>query len=214
MAPESFPSLPAQPPSPSSSLCCCCCWNWGACVRRHESPPPPALFPQQLDSPQQEEGLRQALDAVSQQLQKLSEIHWMVPVVAFAEEVGARGRGRSCLLALLSSRGAAPLLLLGVWGVGSGSSAARTVSRSLPFPGGGQSRRQLCRAQIGVGGRGRPTASALQAASLLLCAGPQPGDLQQRQQGQPQAADQPGQAEAGEGQGAAPEGQGWRPNAR
>ncbi|KAJ6653547.1 hypothetical protein lerEdw1_009127 [Lerista edwardsae] len=40
----------------------------------------------QLDSPQQEEGLRHALDAVSQELQKLSEIHWMAPVVAPAEE--------------------------------------------------------------------------------------------------------------------------------
>ncbi|XP_066496267.1 diacylglycerol kinase delta-like [Tiliqua scincoides] len=40
----------------------------------------------QLDSPQQEEGLRSALDAISQELQKLSDIHWMVPVGTSAEE--------------------------------------------------------------------------------------------------------------------------------
>ncbi|XP_042336130.1 diacylglycerol kinase kappa isoform X2 [Sceloporus undulatus] len=40
----------------------------------------------QLDSPQQEEGLRHALSAVSQELQKLSEIHWMSSIISPAEE--------------------------------------------------------------------------------------------------------------------------------
>ncbi|KAH0630740.1 hypothetical protein JD844_003923 [Phrynosoma platyrhinos] len=44
----------------------------------------------QLDSPQQEEGLRHALSAVSQELQKLSDVHWMSPIITSAEEVGAR----------------------------------------------------------------------------------------------------------------------------
>ncbi|XP_048370301.1 diacylglycerol kinase delta-like isoform X2 [Sphaerodactylus townsendi] len=40
----------------------------------------------QLDSTQQEEGLRHALSAVGQELQKLSDIHWMAPIINSAEE--------------------------------------------------------------------------------------------------------------------------------
>ncbi|XP_067327696.1 diacylglycerol kinase kappa [Anolis sagrei] len=40
----------------------------------------------QLDSPQQEEGLRHALSAVSQELRRLSEIHWMAPIISSTEE--------------------------------------------------------------------------------------------------------------------------------
>ncbi|XP_061455059.1 diacylglycerol kinase delta-like isoform X2 [Rhineura floridana] len=39
-----------------------------------------------LDSPQQEEGLRHPLSAVSEELRKLSDIHWMAPVITSAEE--------------------------------------------------------------------------------------------------------------------------------
>uniref|UniRef100_A0ABM5EWG3 Diacylglycerol kinase n=1 Tax=Pogona vitticeps TaxID=103695 RepID=A0ABM5EWG3_9SAUR len=39
-----------------------------------------------LDSPQQEEGLRNALSAVRQELQKLASIHWLAPVVNSSEE--------------------------------------------------------------------------------------------------------------------------------
>ncbi|XP_026572402.1 diacylglycerol kinase delta-like [Pseudonaja textilis] len=42
---------------------------------------------QQLDSPQQEDALHQALGAVSQELQRFSEAHWMAPVSSSAEEV-------------------------------------------------------------------------------------------------------------------------------
>ncbi|KAG8144734.1 hypothetical protein E2320_013182 [Naja naja] len=42
---------------------------------------------QQLDSPQQEDALHQALGIVSQELQRFSEIHWMAPVSSSAEEV-------------------------------------------------------------------------------------------------------------------------------
>ncbi|XP_015746156.2 diacylglycerol kinase eta-like, partial [Python bivittatus] len=41
----------------------------------------------QLDSPQQEEALRQALDVVSQELRKFSDIHWMAPISNSVEEV-------------------------------------------------------------------------------------------------------------------------------
>ncbi|XP_026540119.1 diacylglycerol kinase delta-like [Notechis scutatus] len=42
---------------------------------------------QQLDSPQQEDALHQALGAVSQELQRFSEVHWMAPVSSSVEEV-------------------------------------------------------------------------------------------------------------------------------
>ncbi|XP_070616190.1 LOW QUALITY PROTEIN: diacylglycerol kinase kappa [Erythrolamprus reginae] len=42
---------------------------------------------QQLDSPQQEEALHQALGAAGQELQRFSEVHWMAPVSSSAEEV-------------------------------------------------------------------------------------------------------------------------------
>ncbi|XP_028923359.1 diacylglycerol kinase kappa isoform X2 [Ornithorhynchus anatinus] len=41
--------------------------------------------PEQLDAPQQEE-LQTALNNVSQELQKLSDIHWMAPIINSAEE--------------------------------------------------------------------------------------------------------------------------------
>ncbi|KAJ7310345.1 hypothetical protein JRQ81_007254 [Phrynocephalus forsythii] len=40
----------------------------------------------QLDSPQQEDGLRHALSAVSQEMQKLSSAHWLAPIVSSSEE--------------------------------------------------------------------------------------------------------------------------------
>ncbi|KAM6427486.1 diacylglycerol kinase kappa [Liasis olivaceus] len=41
----------------------------------------------QLDSPQQEEALRQALGVVSQALRRFSDIHWMAPISSSVEEV-------------------------------------------------------------------------------------------------------------------------------
>ncbi|XP_032084014.1 diacylglycerol kinase kappa isoform X2 [Thamnophis elegans] len=41
----------------------------------------------QLDSPQQEDALHQALDAVGQELQRFSDVHWMTPIMSSVEEV-------------------------------------------------------------------------------------------------------------------------------
>lgn len=54
--------------------------------------PPQQPFPQQLDSPQQEEALRQALGTVSRELQKFSNLHWMAPIANSVEEVGTHGQ--------------------------------------------------------------------------------------------------------------------------
>ncbi|XP_063169562.1 diacylglycerol kinase kappa [Candoia aspera] len=51
---------------------------------------------QQLDSPQQEEALRQALGTVSQELQTFSDLHWMAPLASAVEEaVGQEAPGGS-----------------------------------------------------------------------------------------------------------------------
>ncbi|XP_070807818.1 diacylglycerol kinase kappa [Pituophis catenifer annectens] len=42
---------------------------------------------QQLDSPHQEDAIHQALGAVSQELQRFSDVHWMAPVSSSVEEV-------------------------------------------------------------------------------------------------------------------------------
>lgn len=44
--------------------------------------------PPQLDSPQEEEALQGPLSALGQELQRLLDIHWLVPIAHPAEEVG------------------------------------------------------------------------------------------------------------------------------
>lgn len=52
-------------------------------------------FSQQLDSPHQEDAIHQALGAVSQELQRFSDVHWMAPVSSSVEEVGTCTGGGS-----------------------------------------------------------------------------------------------------------------------
>uniref|UniRef100_A0A8C5SZQ1 Diacylglycerol kinase n=1 Tax=Laticauda laticaudata TaxID=8630 RepID=A0A8C5SZQ1_LATLA len=50
---------------------------------------------QQLDSPQQEDALHQALGAVGQELQRFSDVHWMAPVSSSVEVMGQEAPGSS-----------------------------------------------------------------------------------------------------------------------
>ncbi|XP_053129577.1 diacylglycerol kinase delta-like isoform X2 [Hemicordylus capensis] len=58
----------------------------GSSLALSEALPSRSSSPEQLDSPQQEEVLRHTLNAVSQELQKLADIHWMAPIINSAEE--------------------------------------------------------------------------------------------------------------------------------
>lgn len=49
--------------------------------------------PPQLDSPQEEEALQGPLSALGQELQRLLDVHWLVPIAHPAEEVGKKGLG-------------------------------------------------------------------------------------------------------------------------
>ncbi|XP_075797397.1 diacylglycerol kinase kappa isoform X1 [Pelodiscus sinensis] len=51
----------------------------------------------QLDSPQQEEGLQTALSTVSQELQKLPDIHWLAPIINSAEEESSGSSSKGSL---------------------------------------------------------------------------------------------------------------------
>ncbi|XP_034637812.1 diacylglycerol kinase delta-like isoform X1 [Trachemys scripta elegans] len=51
----------------------------------------------QLDSPQQEEGLQRALNTVSQELQRLPDIHWLAPIINSAEEESSESSSKGSL---------------------------------------------------------------------------------------------------------------------
>ncbi|KAL7979624.1 hypothetical protein Chor_004782 [Crotalus horridus] len=72
---------------------------------------------EQLDSPQQEDVLHQALGTVSQELQRFSDLHWMAPVLSSVEEVGtcAGGGGFPESLRLLFQAETMAALEGGLW---------------------------------------------------------------------------------------------------
>lgn len=68
----------------------------------HSQPP----LSQQLDSPQQEDALHQALGAVGQELQRFSDVHWMAPITSSVEEVGTWTGGGAASQRAAASRSA------------------------------------------------------------------------------------------------------------